>query len=503
MVDVYKINPKFAEEFFKTNTFPTKSERKNFDIFCYFVQTNDLATIKVLTEKIEDVDFSELNNRFTPLSLAVCKDRYDIAEHLLNNRANPNTNSSLHVAIRHQNSKMTRLLLTFGAELEAMDEQEGVTPLNIACEYYDLEITKDLLQLGCDINGTMEIVENGFPIKTIPLITACKYYHRYKNLEFVEFLLKCQADLCWANEEGRTALFYAKFPELINLILNYGGNVNHKDIEQETVLYNAVTSERHDCVQTLLERGIDVDLRNIFGRSAIHLAVEFKNLEALKLMLKSRDLNLSMHIDDEGDNPLHLVADCSFLCEGKCKKVAEVLLCYGGDLSARNKEGENSLDLIFKPCKKCTNFPISYYDRVGLLDFEVRDSQEVEPSTAEFRRELRRLKDFMITDDRKISLFDVLFFKRGRMAMISGNQKMVNLFENKNGFETDFPYYGLMLNYRMRKGLARKKLLDSVTNKLRAILSIRLPKNCNDKILDFIGESQLEELNEYDLSLSK
>jgi prepilin-type processing-associated H-X9-DG protein len=89
------------------------------------------------------------NGQYTPLSIAISREHFNIVKFLLTHQDNPNQTtfllkSPLHLAIPTMNLKICRLLLDFGSRLDATDKN-GHTPLHTAC-FYKPKILKLLLQ---------------------------------------------------------------------------------------------------------------------------------------------------------------------------------------------------------------------------------------------------------------------------------------------------------------------------------------------------------------------
>jgi ankyrin repeat protein len=113
-------------------------------------------------------------------------------------------------------------LVYYGADVNAKDEQ-GRTPLFLACGKNNLNIMKFLINRGADIN--VEIMG-----KTL-LFWACAY----GNFNIVKLLI--------------------------------ARGVNIKDEEKSTLLHNACESGYSDIVTLLIDNGIDVNIKNDRGNT--------------------------------------------------------------------------------------------------------------------------------------------------------------------------------------------------------------------------------------------
>ena len=77
---------------------------------------------------------------------------------------------------------------------------------------------------------------------------------------------------------GETALIEAvsdRNPDLVNLLIKSGADVNHAVTKGDTVLQIAIVLKHKSCVDTLLVAGADVNaLNKINGSTALHCAAE-------------------------------------------------------------------------------------------------------------------------------------------------------------------------------------------------------------------------------------
>jgi ankyrin repeat protein len=100
---------------------------------------------------------------------------YDSAVHLLKNGMNPNVMSWHRVTILHDmaqkcNISKAELLINYGAEIDAVDEEYRSTPLGMAARWGQTEMVEYLLKQGANPN------KSGAPWST-PLQWAKKKEH--------------------------------------------------------------------------------------------------------------------------------------------------------------------------------------------------------------------------------------------------------------------------------------------------------------------------------------
>lgn len=135
----------------------------------------------------------------------------------------------------------------------------------------DSEFELTLLQLAINanrINMAKFLLENGADPHAVcrsDKITALYVAVRKNNLEIVKLLIKHKVDLNLIGAVGRTVLFDAPSPEMIQLLVDSGADIHTKDSEGRTALHLQILSSRYYCVERLLKLGAKVFTRDIWG----------------------------------------------------------------------------------------------------------------------------------------------------------------------------------------------------------------------------------------------
>ncbi|XP_076459594.1 uncharacterized protein LOC143292853 [Babylonia areolata] len=147
-------------------------------------------------------------------------------------------------AKKNRHSKVT-LLLENGADAEAADEQ-GVTPMQIACSSGDVDLLRELLKHGGSVNSHNKNGET-------PLHQACVQGHSH----------------------------------LVEVLLQAGAFVNEPDHDGNTPLHKACIYLQPDSVKVLLEHGANFRINNKNGLSAM-TAVQSMNLTDVQFCEEER-----------------------------------------------------------------------------------------------------------------------------------------------------------------------------------------------------------------------
>ena len=94
-------------------------------------------------------------------------------------------------------------------------------------------------------------------------------------------------------------------------------------------------------VEKLLKQGVDLGVRDLVDRTALHIAAELRRTNAAKTLLThGADPNAR---DAEGNTPLHCAAaNCRYA-------LAQLLIQHGADPNAKNNQGKTPADLLNCP----------------------------------------------------------------------------------------------------------------------------------------------------------
>lgn len=201
-----------------------------------------------------------------------------------------------------------------------------------------------------------------------PLFNAVEYDFE----QTTELLLTKGANPNVQNPDGKTALFWARSPKIIELLLKNGASINHQDSRGQTILHKFAKAQSDTypkCVNILLKKGINLELRDIRGRSALHVAVIHENTEALKLMMKHRDVDIRGHLDQGNYSSWDLIVyGCRNLPNRNCKcyEILYILLSHEIGFNVTNPAFKEDPYQILNWDRHSCNFR----QKMALLGFE-------------------------------------------------------------------------------------------------------------------------------------
>ncbi len=186
----------------------------------------------------------------------------------------------LFAAIKADDRETVRYLLSQGYDLSKRDEN-GFTLLQISLrriqQSANLGVLEALLEAGADPN---QEIANGSDILETALVfdneSVAELLFRHgadvnhkigdrpvlidavmkKRASISKLLIRAGADVNAQNKLGRTALFYtSESDDIADLLLEFRANPNHKDIEGQTPIFEAVKHANPRLVSNLLKYG--------------------------------------------------------------------------------------------------------------------------------------------------------------------------------------------------------------------------------------------------------
>lgn len=227
---------------------------------------------------------------------------------------------NLLIAANKNDIDTTRKLLYYGAD-KTSDVVSAV--ISKAMTANNRVILKALFNGGVDINkGNAHSI---FP----PLIESVVN----KKLDITKFLLESGANPnITTTDDGRTALHRARDTETIQVLLQYGADINARDtLLGDTPLLESIVVEQPHITKFLLESGANPQIKDKGDRTALHKARDIKTIQLL--LGCGIDVNAKDYL---GLTPLYHNACSSF-------EVIKTFIDHGAHLSVQNNKGNSLL----------------------------------------------------------------------------------------------------------------------------------------------------------------
>jgi ankyrin repeat protein len=267
------------------------------------IDGNHSETAKFLIDKGAEID-AEPQWMRSVIAWAVLRDMKDIVEILLQKGVNINTGSEdettpLIFAAKEKNEAMVRFLVGKGADVNIADAK-GNTPLRYAVCDSRLNVAEFLIGKGGNINARDQ---NEKPI------------------------------LAWAANCGNT--------KAVRMLFKKGAAVNETGYKREPAWMWAV--ERGSNIETLkfffeIDKNIDVNTRIAANTTALMIAARNGRTDAVRFLIeRGADLNVRQVLFDN--------TALMFAVLGNYKDIVALLVNKGADLSIKNNSGMTALDL--------------------------------------------------------------------------------------------------------------------------------------------------------------
>lgn len=224
-------------------------------------------------------------------------------------------NKNLFDAIENNNIQSAKYFIKKGSNVNEV--KDGKTPIMLAIEQNNVEMTELLFDKGADIKMNNLLVEsfkkNNIKMTKLALSRGANVnskthdgitmlllaLHKNVNIEIIKLLLDWRADVNGKTSKGTTALIYATRSvriggmERVKLLLERGADINKQDDYGYSALMASVlqsnTTSSLEVIEYLLSHGANVNQVNNQGRSSVMIAAKYvnttSNLETVKLLI--------------------------------------------------------------------------------------------------------------------------------------------------------------------------------------------------------------------------
>jgi ankyrin repeat protein len=411
---------------------------------------NMFKTMEYMIEKGANLNITKKNGKTLLMSLIEkqAQSKEDISEFILSvatklpitniNNVEANESTALSYAIYYNFPKLTRALLNLGADINInpsgrnllseiirnndfslynlavknvnklnLQNSDGLTALMVATAIKNFDIVKDLitrgasaqklnrynqsaLQMTSDADIQKVLLLAGAPINQVDnneqtaLLTALAQ----NNLSNIQLLLDFKANTEIFNSQKETAVFFAKSPEALKLLVASGANINNADINGATTLFRSIRAYIDEnptgdndlnlnMIKVSLKLGANPNLHpakespillSIITLNKVHFtqvgliyeAFDYSSLIRLLIEAKA-DLNIRY---PDGSTLLHAVHN---LAEAK------VILKTKPDITALDKEGKTALTVKEEEFAQATMISNYAKDRINNYKETIKD----------------------------------------------------------------------------------------------------------------------------------
>uniref|UniRef100_A0A182JLQ4 phospholipase A2 n=2 Tax=Anopheles atroparvus TaxID=41427 RepID=A0A182JLQ4_ANOAO len=247
---------------------------------------------------IDFLDYAEYADMLTPLQVAVKANNIEFAKALVQSNycnldhLDKNSNSVFHYAAS-TTKEMINLLTAKSVSNLNHCNTDGYTPLHLACLADKPDCVKALLLAGADTNKMARSAGNAYN-KSIPTSNVADFLVSNPNKLFTQDM-----------KHGGTPLHWSSSREVLNSLIERGCDVNLVNFNGQTPLHVMVARDRLECVVALLAHEADIDVVDNSGNTPLHIAVEKKFIPIVQcLVVFGADLNKP---NKDGKTARHMV----------------------------------------------------------------------------------------------------------------------------------------------------------------------------------------------------
>ena len=160
-------------------------------------------------------------------------------------------------------------------------------------------------------------------------------------MEFVENFLNQNPNIDMEDrtDNGAVALHHADTIPMVQLLLDFGADINAKSDFGFSILHIAVSFEDHKMRDFLLEQNIQVDLEDIDKRTPLFYAIAANDIESVRALINAG--GSCIHLDSQSVSPLQMAVST-----GKLQIVESILSCSKNMTNHQNEFGFSPLHTL-------------------------------------------------------------------------------------------------------------------------------------------------------------
>ncbi|MCJ1311173.1 Ankyrin-1 [Agyrium rufum] len=244
-------------------------------------RSNDTISTRILLEEGAVLELRSCPT--SPFAVACIGSCNEVVKLMLDYGANPNFRSDhelmspLHRAAATANNYIVNLLISRGAEVNALSQYDA-TPMHFAARNGLVNIMRRLFEHGV-------VVDSVDIWRQTPILTAVKC----GALNCVKLLLEHGASAIHYNWQGQTPLHMAALVGSVSIsrnLMDHGAELDSIDSKGRTPLHLTVQNYKPSIVKLLLAQGANLNVLDSEGRSPLHVASGMERVKFARPLIK-------------------------------------------------------------------------------------------------------------------------------------------------------------------------------------------------------------------------
>ena len=356
-----KINTVYKNSYQITTALIQAVNNNHYQIANYLI--NRKANINALNKEQENILTISINNGTSYFEKKVKKVKLEFISILIKNKININQQNEdgktpLMFAIEHGRDDIVKLLLNSGAYITIKDNN-GMNAFLTLGKYIkntdsDIRIAKLLVEYKSDINAKDN---NGK--------TTLMYVASNGNFKLLKYLLSQHANIDMVDNQGNNILMWAMRPpysfsknhnEIIKSLIDLDLNINQKNDDNETALITLIKHNINsyrdkkilELLKILLSKGANINDKDKNGKTALTLSLRECREDVIKQLVDNgADVNI---LDNNKMTSLMLASGRD------CSEFIPLLIDKGVYINSQDKDGNTALMWASKIIKDKDSF---------------------------------------------------------------------------------------------------------------------------------------------------
>lgn len=188
-------------------------------------------------------------------------------------------------------------LISLGGNINAKIDK-GMTPLHLAVKHYNIEMVKMLIQHKANIHA-IEFEKGMTPMLLSANIEKSYPKYKFVSPEITRLLIENGADINVRTSNQETAIMFAS-ASVLEQMLDDGVDVNAKDIDGLSALHHQAKKGNGKEIEILLRHGANINEQNDRGETPLMTAYKFDKFETfIALLSENPDIELTNRDGDK------------------------------------------------------------------------------------------------------------------------------------------------------------------------------------------------------------